>query len=173
MFTPGTRFAPPDDHVTGPHVVERVIDAGPLLLPTGRIVACDPGRTDSGEPFTVVVPPGSNRTEIATAAYPTEHWGKALRMEDFTGARVVVSDKPTVAWEMALRPGEDPRTLREGEFHGFGVDTGARSPGATSSTTAAWETAPMPPWSISMSGLGFGGPFTCPELWLPPRRKWS
>ncbi|MET9834774.1 DUF4241 domain-containing protein [Streptomyces sp. NPDC006385] len=124
MFTCGTRFSPPDDHATGPYVVERVIDAGSLRLPTGRVVACDPGWTDPGEPFTVVVPPGSYRMQIATAAYPTEHWGKSLHMEDFTGARILVSDKPTVAWEMALRPGEDPRTLREGEFYGFGVDTG-------------------------------------------------
>ncbi|MET7794857.1 hypothetical protein ABZV25_13980, partial [Micrococcus luteus] len=31
-----------------------------------------------------------------------------------------ISEKPTVAWELALRPGEDPRTLRDGEFYGFG-----------------------------------------------------
>lgn len=124
MFTPGTRFSPPDDHATGPYTVERVIDAGSLRLPTGRVVACDPGWTAPGEPFTVAVPPGSYRMEIATAAYPTEHWGKALHMEDFTGARIVVSDRPTVAWELALRPGQDPRTLREGEFYGFGVDSG-------------------------------------------------
>lgn len=124
MFTPGTRFSPPDAHATGPYVVERVIDAGTLRLPTGRVVACDPGWTDPGEPLTVAVPPGNHRMEIATASYPTEHWGKSLHMEDFTGARVVVSGRPTVAWELGLRPGEDPRTLREGEFYGFGVDSG-------------------------------------------------
>ncbi|MGP4083508.1 DUF4241 domain-containing protein [Streptomyces sp. KR55] len=124
MFTPGTRFSPPDDQATGPYVVERVIEAGSLRLPTGRIVACDPGWLDPGEPFTVAVPPGSYRMQIAAAAYPTEHWGKSLHMEDFTGARILISDKPTATWELALRPGEDPRTLREGEFYGFGVDTG-------------------------------------------------
>ncbi|MFE0332157.1 DUF4241 domain-containing protein [Streptomyces sp. NPDC058960] len=124
MFTPGTRFSAPDAQATGPYVVERVIEAGPLRLPTGRIVACDPGWMHPGEPFTVGVPPGSYRMQIATAAYRTEHWGKPLHMEDFTGARILISDKATATWELALRPGEDPRTLREGEFYGFGVDTG-------------------------------------------------
>jgi hypothetical protein len=124
MFTLGTRFSAPDDQATGPYVVERVIEAGSLRLPTGRIVACDPGWRDPGEPFTVSVPPGTYRTQIATAAYPSEFRGKQLHMEDFTGARVLVSEKPTVTWELALRPGEDPRTLRDGHFHGFGVDTG-------------------------------------------------
>lgn len=124
MFTPGTRFSPPDDDATGPYVVERVIDAGILRLPTGRIVACDPGWMSPGEPFTVALPPGGHRVQIATAAYRTEHWGKSLHMEDFTGARVLISERPTATWELAVRPGEDPRTLREGEFFGFGVDTG-------------------------------------------------
>ncbi|MFE9020704.1 DUF4241 domain-containing protein [Streptomyces sp. NPDC007808] len=124
MFTPGTRFTPPDSQATGPYVVERVIDAGTLRLPTGRVVACDPGWIDPGVPFTVTVPPGAHPVQIATASYPTEHWGKSLHMEDFTGARLLVSGEPTVTWEMALRPGEDPRTLRDGEFYGFGVDTG-------------------------------------------------
>ncbi|WP_171117421.1 DUF4241 domain-containing protein [Streptomyces sp. Z423-1] len=124
MFTPGTRFSPPDDQATGPYVVERVIDAGTLRLPTGRIVACDPGWRDPGEPFTVAVPPGSYRMQIAAAACRSEFWGKSLHLEEFTGARILISDRPTATWEMALRPDEDPRTLREGEFYGFGVDTG-------------------------------------------------
>jgi hypothetical protein len=124
MFTLGARFSAPDDHATGPYVVERVIEAGSLRLPTGRIVACDPGWRDPGEPFTVAVPPGSYRMQVAAAAYPSEFWGEPLHMEDFTGARVLISDRPTATWEMALRPGQDARTLRNGEFYGFGVDTG-------------------------------------------------
>ncbi|MFF5482054.1 DUF4241 domain-containing protein [Streptomyces sp. NPDC012935] len=124
MFLPGTRFSPPDSHATGPYVVERIIDAGLLRLPTGRVVACDPGWRTPEEPFTVAVRPGSYRMQIATAAYPVEHWGKALHMEGFTGARILVSEEPTATWELALRPGEDPRMLREGEFYGFGVDSG-------------------------------------------------
>jgi len=29
-----------------------------------------------------------------------------------------------VAWELALRAGQDPRLLGDGEFYGFGVDAG-------------------------------------------------
>jgi hypothetical protein len=123
MFTPGARFTPPD-HATGPYVVERVVDAGPLRLPTGRIVACDPGWATPGEPFTVAVPPGGYPTQIATAGYPGEYEGEPPHIEWVTGARVLISAEPTVAWEPALRPGEDARMLREGEFYGFGVDSG-------------------------------------------------
>jgi hypothetical protein len=124
MFTPGTRFSPPYDGPVGPYVVEDVVDAGPLRLPTGRVVACDPGWSSAAEPFTVAVPPGEYRVEVALAAYASEYEGTQIRLEDYTAARVLISEQPTVAWELGLRPGEDPRTLRDGEFHGFGVDTG-------------------------------------------------
>lgn len=123
-FTPGTRFSPPYDGDAGPYVVQRVIDAGVLRLPTGRVVACDPGWRAPGKPFTVAVPPGDYRTQIATAAYASQYEDTPLHIEEYTAARVLISEKPTVAWELALRPGEDPRTLRDGEFYGFGVDSG-------------------------------------------------
>jgi hypothetical protein len=39
-------------------------------------------------------------------------------------ARPLVRDEPVVAWELALRAGQDPRLLGDGEFYGFGVDAG-------------------------------------------------
>ncbi|MGQ4385495.1 DUF4241 domain-containing protein [Streptomyces sp. SAS_270] len=123
-FTPGTRFSPPYDGPVGPYIVGDVVDAGPLRLPTGRVVACDPGWDSPVEPFTVTVPPGEYRVEVAMAAYASEYEGAHIRLEDYTAARVLVCEKPTETWELALRPGEDPRTLRDGEFYGFGVDTG-------------------------------------------------
>ena len=123
-FTPGARFSPPYAGPVGPYLVENVIDAGPLRLPTGRVVACDPGWNSPVEPFTVAVPPGEYRVEVAVAAYATEYDGTPIHLEDYTAARVLVSEKPTATWELALRPGEDPRALRDGEFFGFDVDTG-------------------------------------------------
>jgi len=123
-FTPGARFSPPYDGPVGPYIVENVIDAGPLRLPTGRVVACDPGWNGPAAPFTVAVPPGEYRVELAVAAYATEYEGTPIHLEDYTAARVLVSQNPTYTWELALRPGEDPRTLRDGEYFGFGVDTG-------------------------------------------------
>ncbi|MFI6487457.1 DUF4241 domain-containing protein [Streptomyces sp. NPDC050564] len=124
MFTLGTRFSPPYDGEAGPYVVQRVIDAGVLRLPTGQVIACDPNWITPGKPFTVAVPPGDYRAEIATAAYTSAYEDTPVHIEDYTAARVLVSEKSTVAWELALRPGEDPRTLRDGEFYGFGVDSG-------------------------------------------------
>ncbi|MEV7803409.1 DUF4241 domain-containing protein [Microbispora sp. NPDC088329] len=40
------------------------------------------------------------------------------------GVKVTIADRPPVTWELALKPGQDPRLLSDGEFHGFGVDTG-------------------------------------------------
>lgn len=124
MFSHGTRFSPPYEGDAGPYVVQRVIDAGVLRLPTGQVIACDPDWITPGKPFTVAVPPGDYRTEIATAAYTSAFEDTPVHIEDYTAARVLVSERPTVAWELALRPGEDPRTLRDGEFYGFGVDSG-------------------------------------------------
>jgi hypothetical protein len=39
--------------------------------------------------------------------------------------KVWVGDGPVDSWEMALRAGQDPRTLPDGGFFGFGVDAGA------------------------------------------------
>ncbi|SFF38633.1 DUF4241 domain-containing protein [Streptomyces mirabilis] len=124
MFTPGTRFSPPYDGDAGPYVVQRIIDAEPLRLPTGHVIACDPHWITPGKPFTVAVPPGDYPTQITTAAYASAYEDTPVHIEDYTAARVLISEKPTVAWELALRPGEDPRTLRDGEFYGFGVDSG-------------------------------------------------
>lgn len=37
---------------------------------------------------------------------------------------VRILDRPAVSWELALLPGQDGRLLDDGEFYGFGVDTG-------------------------------------------------
>ena len=39
-------------------------------------------------------------------------------------ARLLVREEPVASWELALRPGQDPRLLNDGEFYGFGVDAG-------------------------------------------------
>ncbi|MFD0544474.1 DUF4241 domain-containing protein [Streptomyces mexicanus] len=116
LFTPGSRFA--DPHF-GTAVVTAPEPAGVLRLPTGSVVAADPGTLGEGdEPFTVRVPPGEYPVVIATMEWEGKRWG------DNTAALLRITDEPTVSWELAVRPGEDPRLLGEGEFYGFGVDTG-------------------------------------------------
>lgn len=104
------------DEVDGMPVEHRAI--GDLLLPTGRIVVCDP-LTDPGMPPLVhAVTPGDHPVTLHLA-----------RTSDF-GARVALAQvtfRPERAerFELALRPGEDIAQLDEGaDFFGFPVDAG-------------------------------------------------
>lgn len=117
MLTVGARFVRGDTTF----VVEahRLEDA---VLPTGRVVACDPlVFADSAEPFTVTVPPGT---------YPLWAWVARLHREDDSLQRrvlarqLVVRDEPVARWEMALVEGDDPAELGEDGFFGYPVDAG-------------------------------------------------
>ncbi|MFF4544764.1 DUF4241 domain-containing protein [Streptomyces sp. NPDC001406] len=122
LFTAGARFSDRDEVYT----VREPTAAGTLRLPSGRLVARDPTydtcEQDTG--FTVTVPPGDYPVQIASAGYDTEFWGKSMTIDEDTAVRILVSDRPTVGWEPALLDGQDTRLLREGEFYGFGVDSG-------------------------------------------------
>ncbi|WP_432923858.1 DUF4241 domain-containing protein [Microbispora sp. CA-135349] len=116
MFRPGERFALPE-------MGEILMDVRPgpsLVMPTGRVVAADPGCVeDDTEAFTVAVPPGTYEVSLAVAAFADDPEHRRV-----AGVKVTIADRPPVTWELALKPGQDPRLLSDGEFHGFGVDTG-------------------------------------------------
>ncbi|MET9884502.1 DUF4241 domain-containing protein [Streptomyces sp. NPDC006430] len=128
-FTPGNTFS----YEEGPTGVLSVADGGELWLPTGRVVACDPfvylGGGDTA-PFTAEVAPGRYRVEVAVATLTQpeeepEEQSAATPHRRVAAARLVVSDDaPTVSWELALKDGQDPAALGEGEFYGYGVDAG-------------------------------------------------
>jgi len=125
LFTPGSTFA----YDSGTVGTIQVADGGELWLPTGQVVACDPfvslGRGET-EPFTVSVEPGRYRVEaaVATLTEPDEPPSDEPHLR-VAAARLVVRDEPTVHWEPALCPGQDPAALGEDEFYGYGVDAGA------------------------------------------------
>ncbi|MYU22346.1 DUF4241 domain-containing protein [Streptomyces sp. SID8352] len=119
LFTPGSRFA---DDECGVATVTASKTAGVLRLPTGSVIAADPGTLREGdEPFTVPVPPGEYPVVLATMTWDDTGWGET------TAAMLRVLDRPTVSWELAVRPGQDTRLLGEREFYGFGVDSGTGS----------------------------------------------
>jgi hypothetical protein len=90
---------------------------GDLVLPTGQIVACDPSYDDAITPFIETVPPGRCPVSIAVIDDP-KLGTRAL------AARLTLDDAPVQTWSLALRPGEDPSTLKPGEFFCYGVDAG-------------------------------------------------
>lgn len=93
--------------------------AGELRLPTGRLVAADPSWLPSWErlgiaPYTATVPAGSYPLTLAVVEWPTDRRVAA--------AKLTIRDEPIVAWDMALRPGEDLAALRPGEAYVVGID---------------------------------------------------
>jgi hypothetical protein len=128
-----TRFAMPDlvrAFRTGERFGDRtvrVFEADPLVLPTGHIVACDPGYLLSihnrEKPFTRAVPPGRYPVLLSLLDWP----GLAKsnpNYETVACAMVGFRDVPVARWEMALRPDWDLSTLKPGYHLGYGVDGG-------------------------------------------------
>jgi hypothetical protein len=117
LLTAGATFA--SDKAT--YVIEpQSLD--PVVLPTGEVVACDPLVFADGQPpFTVTVPPGT---------YPLRAWVAVLFQDGAEWQRrtaaleLVIRDKPAVRWELAIAEGQDPSSLGEDEYFGYGVDAG-------------------------------------------------
>ncbi|MDT6983653.1 DUF4241 domain-containing protein [Streptomyces lusitanus] len=108
LFVPGSRDTP-----DGPAAVE-LGDAGMLRITSGQLAVTDPGFVSN--PRTVAVPPGEYPVTLSLL--------RTARSVEVAAARVTFHDAPPHAWEMALRPDEDPGLLGEGEFYGVGVDSG-------------------------------------------------
>jgi hypothetical protein len=103
------------ESLTKGRITSDVFQAGDLVLPSGRIIACDPGWLwcKDVDPFTRTVPPGRYPVLLSVV----DSGRTACAMVKFC------SESP-VRWEMALRPGEDLAELRRNQFFGYGVDAG-------------------------------------------------
>jgi hypothetical protein len=121
LFEPGTSY---DIERFGPATVE-VVAAGRLRMPTGRLVAADPGWLqssidDSGtQAFTAQVAPGEYPVSLSAIRFNANPGHVRV-----AAAKLTVRTGPVASWEPALCPGQDPRSLEEKEFFGFGVDSG-------------------------------------------------
>lgn len=115
LFVPGAEY-----HVQD-HVLRiEVHEAGVLRLPSGRIIAHDPGWLNwNADAYTVTVPPGEYPVTISLARFVAnpDHTRVAA-------ARLTISRQPVQSWEMALRDGQDMLDLGNGEFFGISVDAG-------------------------------------------------
>src|SRR5688500_18849703 len=97
-FRDGERFG---------HSTMRVVEVDPLVLPTGRIVACDPsyllGMRDQEKAFTRAVPPGRYPVLLTLLNNPALRPGHP-NYETVACAKVQFHEAPVQRWEMALRP---------------------------------------------------------------------
>jgi hypothetical protein len=139
----------------------RVVEVGPLVLPTGRIVACDPSYLMSSpqreKAYTCAVAPGCYPVLLALLArdgWPADNPNR----ERVACAAVRFKQTQVERWEMALRPGWDPSTIKPGYHLGYGVDGGngcfvdecavARLPGDQPAFQEAFQRAHANLWAV-------------------------
>lgn len=91
-----------------------VLVAGPLVLASGRLVACDALVQPERPPFTRVLAPGSYPVVLYVAKA-----GGAIGF-----AELRLHDAPALRFEMATIAGQDPATLGPRETFGYPVGTG-------------------------------------------------
>jgi Protein of unknown function (DUF4241) len=111
-------FAGPLALVTdrGDAVDTRVVDVAPLRVTSGAVVTFDPLSAWELDPLERSVPNGEHPVRLCIARFGTD--------ERVAAARLTLGAGHAVRWEMATRAGEDPATLAEHNFFGFGVDAG-------------------------------------------------
>lgn len=99
----------------------RIVDAGMLKLPSGRVCVADPFvfLTDA-KPLTQDVPVGAYPVRLAVANFPSGGLRVAFARVDFSAA-------PVARWSMAVVEGQDIATLKTDEIFGYGVDAGTGS----------------------------------------------
>jgi hypothetical protein len=99
----------------------KVVAAGSLKLPSGRICAADPfiALTDA-KSFKQAIPAGTFPVRLAVANFPSGGNRVAFARVDFGLA-------PIVRWSMAVIEGQDIATLKKDEIFGYGVDAGTGS----------------------------------------------
>lgn len=157
LFRPGVRVT------DGYHPEMTVVEPrriGTLRVPSGQLAVSGPD-IDHGEGphMRVPVPPGEYVLEEAQArhTYHCEWAGSDVTRTDATAVRVLVSESPAATWEMARRPDDDPRLLRENEIFGFDTD------GATGcfADAGAWE----PLLALFEKGLIQGEPDLDPDVY--------
>lgn len=108
----------------------RVVRLGAVRLSSGRVILSDPFLMSSHDvPLTVRFSPGDYPVDLAVA--DTGAGGHRIAL-----ARLVISSRPPVRWEMAVTEGQDPAALKEDEQFGYGVDAG----------TGAFVDAAVPAW---------------------------
>lgn len=102
----------------------RCFDVGQLILPSGKIVTCDPGNIGWEypciEPLVPSQKPGRYPVRVSVVTQEdSEHQDRRVAC-----AMSVFTDERASTWEMALTAEQSSRLLPKGQFFGYGVDVG-------------------------------------------------
>lgn len=96
-----------------------VLDIGAVHFPTGTIFACDPMvEPEDASPFIQTIPVGTYPVKICVV--PSKKYG-----DRYACAKVEVSGEKPIRYELGMTGKENlDEELGEGDYFGFGVDTG-------------------------------------------------
>jgi hypothetical protein len=121
-FTPGHRFGRDEWQYE-----MEVTPIAELCLPTGKVVAADPGNLDQRVEgyFHREVPPGRYPVDIAIRH--TGRIGEPSKFADTACMRVRFRDAPVTDWVIATTRDQDPEALPPFQIYGYGVDVGMGS----------------------------------------------
>ncbi|MFC4562254.1 DUF4241 domain-containing protein [Nocardiopsis mangrovi] len=130
LFTDGGEHGLSSGHTATVRIV-----AGPdLRLPSGRLVACEPGtRFPEGArraTFVQRVEPGAYPVELAVADV-AGLGPRGAGLPYIAAARLAVRREPVAAWRPALLEGQDEADLDDGAYYGYPVDAGVGAFGST------------------------------------------
>ena len=101
------------------HFVFQTHEPHSLVLTSGKIVACDPFVfNDVFTPFEITVAPGEYPVVLSIAYLPKNSDQRVAC------AMIRFQERMPVRFSMALTAGQNLDDLPEGDFHGYGVDSG-------------------------------------------------
>ena len=95
----------------------RIVTIGKIVISSGFVCAGDPIVNPKPSPFTQNVPVGEFPVSLAIAQFENGD-------ERIAFARINFSDESIKSWELAANAGQDIRTLKEGNYYGYPVDSG-------------------------------------------------
>ena len=101
---------------------------GPLKLPTGKLVACDPLEHPETEPFSLELAPGEYTARLVWAQLRDE-----IRV---AYATIEVAPAPARRWTLATVPSEDGDDVQFGPNHAFGYSVVSSMGGFMDALTA-------------------------------------
>lgn len=93
------------------------LDIGKIRIESGKIIACDPAFMYDASPFINNFPLGEFPVHLAMA--------KTKDDERVAFSRIVFSEKPIHKWEIALKRGQKPISIKDTNIYCYGVDAGA------------------------------------------------
>jgi hypothetical protein len=98
-------------------------EVGQLVLPTGRLVACDPLVFPETRPFRKRVPVGRYPVVLSIAHIPSAE-EKGAADQRIACAMLRIGRRVPRRWQMAVQTGQPLRELKKDEFYGYPVDSG-------------------------------------------------